>query len=117
MPPLHHPPRPCSECPWRLDQPVGRFPVARYESLVATSVTGRGHPGLDAPVFACHKTREGAEVACAGWLAVEGVHHVGMRLAVAMGRLDSVAFAPAPDWPPLYPDYLAMARANGAGVG
>ncbi len=67
---------------------------------------------MHAPMFACHKTPEAGEKACAGWLAVEGWGHVGVRLAVAMGRLDGSALEPGDGWPELYPDYEALADAN-----
>lgn len=59
------------------------------------------------PLFACHKTEEGRERACAGWLAVEGVNHVTVRLAVAQGALDPAALSPGPDWPALHPDFAS----------
>lgn len=105
--------RPCGECPWRRDQPAGRFPPERYEELRGTSATPAGSAPLGAPMFACHKTAEGREIACAGWLAVEGHGHVGVRLAVATGRLDPVALTPAPGWPGLYDTYDELAVANG----
>lgn len=112
---LPHAVRPCSECPWRLDQPAGRFPACRYDALRDTSAGPRGESApLGAPLFACHKTAEGREIACAGWLAVEGHRHVGVRLAVATGRLDPATLEPAPDWPPLHGSYAALAAANGA---
>lgn len=111
---LPHARRPCTECPWRLDQPTGRFPAARYEQLRATS----GGPGrevsLGGPIFACHKTVEGRDLACAGWLAVCGAQHLGIRWAVATGRLPAGALEPGDRWPPLYPDYEAFSVANGA---
>lgn len=113
--PLPHQKRPCVECPWRVDAERGRFPVERYESLSCTA----GSPGLEAaftaPMFACHKTVEGRDRACAGWLAVAGVEHLGVRLAVAMGRLEASALEPGEGWPELYSSYEEMAAFNGVG--
>ena len=107
--------RPCSECPWRRDSPVGQFPACRYEALRDTS----GGPGVEAPLgsplFACHKTPDGQERACAGWLAVAGVDHLGVRLAVVMGRLPGEALVPGEGWPDLYDSFEEMAAANAAG--
>lgn len=114
MPDLRHPQRPCSECPWRRDQPLGRFEASRYEELRDTSAGPAGSAPLGAPMFACHKSHEGADLACAGWLAVEGHGHVAVRLAVAQGRLDADALAAGHDWPQLYDSYEQMAAANGA---
>ncbi|SIH35862.1 Uncharacterised protein [Mycobacteroides abscessus subsp. abscessus] len=56
-------------------------------------------------MFACHKSAEGQEQACAGWLAVSGVYHLGVRVAVASGRLDAGVLAAGPDWPELFSNY------------
>lgn len=111
--PLAHRHRPCSECPWRVDVASGRFGPERFAALEET----HGRPGaeapLDAPLFACHKSREGADLACAGFLAVEGRHHLGVRLAVIQRRLPVAALQPGSDWPELYRDYESMSTANG----
>ncbi|TKG60378.1 hypothetical protein FCN18_35595 [Prauserella endophytica] len=60
-------------------------------------------------MFACHKTADGQEQACAGWLAVAGVHHLGVRLAVAIGRLAPETLNPTPGWPPLFGSFQQMA--------
>ena len=110
---LRHAGRPCAECPWRRDQPPGRFPASRYVALADTSAGPAGSASLGAPMFACHKTAEGREIACAGWLAVEGHGHVGVRIAVVTGWLDPVALRPGADWPELYASYGEMAAVNG----
>jgi len=107
--------RPCAQCPWRCDQPVGRFPAERFEYLRCPVAGPQGSAPPGAPLFACHMIREGGEIACEGWLAVEGLGHVGVRLAVLFGRLDPVALAPSAGWPRLHDSFTAMARANGAG--
>lgn len=100
---------PCNECPWRRDTPPGKFPAERYEALRNTS----GQPGheapLDSPLFACHKTAEGQEQACAGWLATAGIEHLGVRLAVLTGRIPGEALNPGEDWPELFNNYNEMA--------
>lgn len=30
-------PRPCAECPWRLDAPVGQFPPERFADLARSA--------------------------------------------------------------------------------
>lgn len=107
--------RPCAECPWRRDVPPGQFPACRYEALQRTSPAPDGTSApLDAPWFACHLTIEGRELPCAGWLAVEGHNHVGVRLAVCIGQVDPAALRPGDDWPDLYRDYAEMAEKMGA---
>lgn len=105
--------RPCANCPWRRDAAPGEFPASRYEALTATSGSPGNEVPIGAPLFACHKTAEGKEIACAGWLAAVGRYHLGMRVAVLDGRLDPAAFDPGPDWPELYGSYAEMATVNG----
>ena len=98
--------RPCPECPWRTDVPVGRFPPERYATLKSTC-----EQGLDNAVFACHKSNLGEERACAGFLLVEGQNNLRVRLAMIGGRLrpSDISAAGAP----LYASFEAMAEANG----
>lgn len=116
--------RPCAPtpdgdpgCPWRRDQPPGAFPAERYEALRCTSAGPDGSAPLGAPLFACHKTAEGKEIACAGWLAVEGLGHVTVRLALAQDELSPDAVEPQPGWPDLVDSYDELARINGASGG
>lgn len=112
--------RPCGgpqPCPWRLDAPPGQFPAERYACLASTSRRPDGHGEADAPLgspmFACHTSPDGRERACAGWLAVEGWGHLGVRFAVLTGALPQCALAPGPDWPPLHASYAELAEING----
>jgi hypothetical protein len=66
-------------------------------------------------MFACHSTREGADRVCAGWLAVAGWGHLGVRVAVLRGALPQCALKPGPDWAPLYESYEELAAVNGGG--
>jgi Family of unknown function (DUF6283) len=106
---------PCAECPFRRDTEPGQFPACRYQALQETA----GQPGneapLGAPMFACHKSAEGREEACAGWLAVAGYEHLGVRLAIALGRLPAAALSPGEDWPELFGSYEETAEAQGGG--
>lgn len=98
--------RPCAECPFRRDVEPGQFPAERYEALRESCRHEQNvQAPLGAPMFACHKSPEGGEFACAGWLAVEGHNHIGVRVAVATGHLPVDALAPKPDWPELYATY------------
>jgi hypothetical protein len=119
--PLPRMSRPCGgpqPCPWRRDAPPGQFPPERWQALRATSRRPDGHGSADAPLgfpmFACHATHEGADRVCAGWLAVEGWGHLGIRLAVLTGALPESALAPGVDWPPLHGSYEELAAVNGA---
>jgi Family of unknown function (DUF6283) len=104
---------PCAECPFRRDTEPGQFPACRYEALRATA----GAPGAEvppgAPVFACHMSTEGRDQACAGWLAVCGIEHIGMRIAVLAGRLEPEDLRPGDGWPELFGSYDEMAAVQG----
>lgn len=69
---------------------------------------------MGAPLFACHKTQEGRDAICAGWLAVEGYGNLGARLLGFTGRLPAEAFRPGGDWPELYGSYDEMAAHKGS---
>lgn len=96
--------RTCSECPWLKSSPRGQFSPERYAALRNTCRSG----GLW-PFFACHKTPEGKERACAGFLLVQGADSNRVRLCMG------------PDWNlgmvtasgPLYGSFRKMALANG----
>jgi len=102
---------PCTECPWRKDTRPGQFPAERYAQLACTAEQAPGEePDFNAPWFACHKTPEGREEACAGWLAAVGHRHLGVRLAVAQDRLPAEALTPGDWWPKLFTTYTDMAN-------
>jgi hypothetical protein len=105
--------RPCDECPWRRDTLPGKFPACRYDALRETAGRAGAEAPLGAPMFACHKSPEGGERACAGWLAVVGYEHLGVRVALARGRLDPAAMQPGDGWPDLFGDYDEMAATQG----
>lgn len=107
---------PCQECPFRRDTRPGQFPACRYEALKATAGAPGAEAGIGAPLFACHKSPEGREEACAGWLAVSGYEHLGVRLAVAQGRLPASVLTPGEGWPELHSSYDEMAAVK-AGKG
>ncbi len=98
--------RTCAECPWRRDVAPGRFPPERYEALLSTCKPG----GMPKAMFACHKSSEGQEKACAGMLLVEGPNLNSVRLAVALGKIDPHEVTAAG---PLYENFREMAKANG----
>jgi hypothetical protein len=105
--------RPCARCPWRRDTPPGEFPAERFERLRSTSPRpGADEPDWAAPMFACHKTRQGDERACAGWLATVAHRHLGVRLAVARLLLPGKVLRPGPGWPALFETYAEMEAAQ-----
>jgi hypothetical protein len=111
---LPHRTYPCTECPFRRDTSAGQFPACRYEALRETVGQQGGEVPIGAPVFACHKSPEGRDEACAGWLAVCGIEHLGMRFAVVTGRLEPEDLQPGEGWPELFASYEEMAAVQGS---
>ncbi|MCW3587367.1 DUF6283 family protein [Burkholderia cenocepacia] len=114
--------RPCPSCPWRVDQDasdIPNFDLSLAEALAPTSPDARGMgPDFGAPMFACHQSKMGGEIPCAGWLAQVGHRHPGVRLSIRMGRIKPEAVQPGDDWPKLhssYPEVLAKLRASCSG--
>lgn len=96
---IPHCKRTCPECPWRTDVEVGRFPPERFIALAHTAEDMAGM------VFACHKSPEGAEFACAG-ATLRMDHNLRLRLS---GIDRSTIQADGP----LFDTYRDMAVANG----
>lgn len=86
--------------------------MERYEALRATAGRPGAEVGLNAPVFACHKSADGKEIACAGWLARVGMDHLGIRLAVVTGDIDPAQLEPGDGWPELYETYDELVEAQ-----
>lgn len=101
--------RPCGSCPWIVGNAaadIPHFELDLAEKLAATCPDHRGMgPGPEASLFACHQSVEGAEFACAGWLAVVGHRHPIVRAAVCFDQLDPEALRPRPGWPELHANY------------
>jgi hypothetical protein len=94
----------CAECPWRRDVAVGRFPPERYRALRKTCQQGFNK------FFACHKSPEGDEFACVGYLMVDGENNFRVRMALIKKLYDPETLEAAG---PLYGSFAEMARANG----
>lgn len=115
--------RPCRTCPWRLDQDASAIPGFSLQKAEGLANTCPGANGwsveLGRPMFACHQSTDGAEVVCAGWLAVEGRAHVGVRVNVALGEIDAAALNPGEDWPEMHRSFaevIAKLRATAPGT-
>ncbi|MGC0418347.1 DUF6283 family protein [Embleya sp. AB8] len=95
--------RPCARCLWRRDTPTGQFTTERYVQLRSTSPQhGHDEPGWGAPMFSYHKTPEGREMACAGWIATVADRHLRLRLALAQRRIPHRVLTPGKGWPALF---------------
>jgi Family of unknown function (DUF6283) len=91
---------PCDECPWRRDVPPGKFPPQRFIALASTAYD------LAMTIFACHRSKVGHEIVCAGYLMQQSAHN--LRLRLSRQSFDDVSSPVA-----LFDDYREMAVANG----
>jgi len=105
---LEAPKKPCAECPWRCDVPIGIWPVERFISLANTAYD------MNIGIFACHKSAEDHPTVCAGFLARGADHNLTIRRAYMTGKLERIERSGGH---PLYSSYRAMAIANGVSQG
>jgi hypothetical protein len=96
--------KPCNDCPWRTDVPTGNFPPERFVALAHTSYD------MSLEQFACHKSPDGGEFGCAGFLLAGSAHNLGTRFGCRSGTVNLGIVSSAHD---LYPNFRAMAVANG----
>lgn len=111
--------QPCASCPWRLDKDardIPNFDLRLAEDLAATCPDARGMgPDYTAKLFACHQSKVGREIPCAGWLAKVGMRHPRVRMRLMRGEISPEALTPGEDWPELHNSYsevLAKLRAT-----
>lgn len=108
---------PCTECPWKRETALGRFAPDDFERLRGTChqpdmSQWNGQRPIQ-QIFACHMSSEGKEVACAGFLAVDGGQNLEVRLSQSLGDLPADVLSPGDAWPALYKSFEEMAAANG----
>ncbi|WP_100112514.1 DUF6283 family protein [Streptomyces alboflavus] len=112
-----HRKRPCTKCPWLTRTDLTEFTEADMEMLQEANGRRGAEAPLNAPIVACHRDQPGTTHAwrwCAGFLAVVGEQHLGVRLALAMDALPPQAVNPPADWPDMYPDLDALLTARAA---
>jgi hypothetical protein len=103
----------CSKCAAMCADVLRRAAVGLADCCPDSRNMG---PDFGASMFACHQSKQGAEITCAGWMATVGNRHPGVRLAVAMGRLDAPALQVGDGWPDLHQNYqqvLGKLQASG----
>ncbi|WP_372393908.1 DUF6283 family protein (plasmid) [Azospirillum sp. HJ39] len=95
---------PCPHCPWRRDQPTGRFPAEAFRHSAETAHDMSTH------MFGCHMSGPNKPQHCAGFLLRGAAHNLAVRLDLMKGKItpDEV-HSPVP----LYDSYREMAEANG----
>lgn len=96
--------KPCRQCPWRRDAPVGAFPAEAFRISAPTSYD------MSDRVFGCHMAGKDKASTCAGFL-LRAEHNLEVRMAASKGLVDlSKVSAGGIE---LYDDYREMAIANG----
>lgn len=99
--------QPCKSCPWRIEgAPASGIPGFSLELAEGLRNTCDGRFGN--PIFACHQSRDGAEIVCAGWLAVYGWHSIAIRLKLAAETMRGEDIGPEEGWPALHPTFDDM---------
>ncbi len=97
--------KPCEECPWRKDAPVGAFPADAYRHSAVTA------HDLSTHRFSCHMSGAGEPATCAGFLLRGAENNLAVRMAIMEGRLDPADVNDG--GVQLYEGYRSMAIANG----
>lgn len=98
--------KPCPTCPWRVDRDASDIPNFRLDLAEGLMDTCSGEFG--ARIFACHQSREGAEVTCAAWLARHGYDSIAIRILMLSGEIDPAALEPGDDWPETHKTYAEV---------
>jgi hypothetical protein len=93
------PPKPrkqCAKCPWRVDVDPHDIPNGyceiKHAALRGTIADpGSVRLGGGLRMMACHESKPGKEIACAGWLANQlgPGNNIGLRMAVITGRVSA----------------------------
>lgn len=96
--------KPCEQCPWRKDLPIGAFPAEAFRISANTAYDVSTH------LFACHMSGNEKPATCAGFLLRNAANNIGARIAKMRGDID---MAEVSTDSPLYESYRAMAEANG----
>lgn len=107
--------RPCVQCPWRAHADLTLFSEEDMAKLARANGSPGGEAAPSAPAMACHLDQPGTAHAmrfCAGWLAVVGRHHLGIRMKIISGRLPEQVLLVGQDWPELHAslDHLVSER-------
>lgn len=104
-------PTPCGSCPYRRDVPSGIWAREEYEKL--PRFDGETWE-QDATVFLCHR-QDGR--LCAGWVGVHDmVESLGLRLAVAGGRIHPAVAGALPEYATETPLFASGAEAGEHGL-
>lgn len=97
--------KPCAECPWRKDAPVGAFPAEAYRHSAETAHDLSNH------LFSCHMSGANEPATCAGFLLRGAEDNLSVRMAMFEGRYDPEKVSDG--GVELYDGYRSMAIANG----
>lgn len=84
----------CAKCPWKVDVdpfdiPDGYSPE-KHAALAETIAEPASINIGTMRIFACHESKPGSEIPCAGWIANQlgPGNNIGLRLAAMRGAID-----------------------------
>ena len=80
---------PCGSCPWRRSNPTDGTAIPGFSLTKMRHDLSRTVGDGDAfrPIMACHRSREGGDHTCVGYIAREGWSNLAVRLAAIDGRI------------------------------
>lgn len=102
---------PCGSCPYRRDVPSGVWEASEYQKLPAYD-----HDTPDQPtgVFLCHQVNGSV---CSGWAGCHDMEgNLAVRLAVAMGHMDTQIAESVVDYTSPVPLFASGAEAAEHGM-
>ncbi|MFF9076228.1 DUF6283 family protein [Streptomyces sp. NPDC014872] len=111
---------PCTRCPWLTSTDLTEFSDEDMDMLRRANGCPGAEAPVNAPIVACHRDQPSTAHPlrwCAGFLAVVGEQHLGIRLALAFEALPPQAVNPPASWPELYPDLDALIAARAEQLG
>lgn len=79
---------PCATCPWRKSSTVGGADIPGFNIDMMRKLSNTvGEGDAFRPIMACHYSPVGQEQACVGYIAVEGMSNISVRLFACRGEI------------------------------
>jgi hypothetical protein len=106
--------KPCANCPWLKSTPAGGSSIPNFGIELMRNLKNTVPPrDMDDTgfykVMACHKSTEGKQFACAGYMAKAGLDfNINARLVARDAELDATALFDATDKLDMYTDFYDM---------
>lgn len=90
--------RQCMSCPWRKEvdpmKDIPNYSLGMHQDLVGSTIAREGDDVFtrELHVMACHKSKEGREVECVGWVANQlgPGNNIALRIRAMDGRYNQL---------------------------